>query len=132
MAIMPNNGGTMGLIEAMRKVIPEPAATTAPAPAPVTEPAPAPTKRLVRPKQSDLEQEIARLKAENEALKNAKLKAVKNTLKVSQKGAISLYGMGKFPITLYANQWDKLIEFVKTGAIEEFAVKNASSLKVKE
>ena len=48
----------------------------------------------------DLKAELERLKQENEKLK--KKSAPKElTLKVSQKGAVSLYGMGRFPVTLY-------------------------------
>ncbi|MBI2385185.1 MAG: hypothetical protein HYV14_04140 [Elusimicrobia bacterium] len=47
----------------------------------------------------DLQAELARLRAENETLKKAGARGV--SLKVSQKGAVSLYGMGRFPVTLY-------------------------------
>lgn len=59
-----------------------------------------------------VEQAIAQLKAENEALK-AKLNAQrerKTTLKVSEKGAVSVYGLGRFPVTLYARQWQRLAD----------------------
>lgn len=36
-------------------------------------------------------------------------KAARITLKVSAKGAVSVYGLGRFPVTLYAQQWDKLL-----------------------
>ena len=56
-----------------------------------------------------LEQQVARLLAENEALKAATKTTVRNGLKISEKGAVSLYGMGRFPISLYAEQWEKVL-----------------------
>ena len=50
--------------------------------------------------------EIARLKASNEALRQSKARAV--SWKVSEKGAVSVYGLGRFPVTLYHSQWVKL------------------------
>jgi hypothetical protein len=55
--------------------------------------------------------ELAKLKAENEALK-AKAQA-RLTLKVSVKGAVSLYGLGQFPVTLYPTQWLKVLDMGK-------------------
>jgi hypothetical protein len=52
-------------------------------------------------------------------------------LKVSTKGAVSLYGVGRFPVTLYKSQWDKVIELVQAGTIQQFMVDNAGSLAVK-
>jgi len=49
----------------------------------------------------------AELQAEIEKLKAAK--ATMLTMKVSQKGAVSVYGMGRFPVTLYKSQWEKLL-----------------------
>ena len=57
----------------------------------------------------DLKAEIARLKAENEALKNREPGRGTLTMKVSEKGALSVYGMGRFPVTLYKEQWIKLL-----------------------
>jgi hypothetical protein len=54
------------------------------------------------------EEKLARLEAENAALKAKQ--NVPLTLKVSEKGAVSLYGMGRFPVTLYAEQWNKVLE----------------------
>lgn len=56
--------------------------------------------------QEQLLAEIARLKASNEALRQAKARAV--SWKVSEKGAVSVYGLGRFPVTLYYSQWVKL------------------------
>lgn len=53
----------------------------------------------------------------------------KLTLKVSEKGAVSLYGMGRFPVTLYGSQWEKLLD--NAVIIREFLKDNASLLSVK-
>ena len=52
----------------------------------------------------DLKAEIERLKAENENLKDKKSTAGSLSMKVSEKGALSIYGMGRFPVTLYKEQ----------------------------
>lgn len=53
------------------------------------------------------------------------------SLKVTVKGAVAVYGLGRFPVTLYRGQWERLLDFVKTGAVEEFIKDNAASLSVK-
>lgn len=53
----------------------------------------------------------------------------KLTLKVSEKGAVSLYGMGRFPVTLYGEQWTKLLDHADT--IRAFLTTNASLLSTK-
>lgn len=60
--------------------------------------------------------------------------AAKNTLtlKVSDKGALSLYGLGRFPVTLYRGQWERLIPLVKSGAVDKFIADNAAKLAVKD
>jgi hypothetical protein len=58
--------------------------------------------------EQDLKAELERLKAENEALKKSK-KPGTLSMKVSEKGALSVYGMGRFPVTLYKEQWLKLL-----------------------
>jgi hypothetical protein len=72
---------------------------------------------------------LERLKAENEALKASLSKTARFTLRVSVKGAVSVYGMGRFPITLYANQWETLISHVKE--IQDFIETNKPKLSVK-
>ena len=74
------------------------------------------------------EQELARLRAENEALKQTKT-ANKLGFKVSDKGAVSVYGLGKWPVTLYGEQWDRLIESVP--ALKAFIAANRSKLSTK-
>ncbi len=78
----------------------------------------------------DLKAEIERLKAENEALKSKKSAAGTLSMKVSEKGALSIYGMGRFPITLYKEQWTKLLTI--TEDIKQFIKDNDSKLKSKE
>ena len=76
----------------------------------------------------DLQAQIDRLKAENEALKQKRSSAV--SLKVSEKGAVSVYGLGRFPVTLYQEQWKKLLAL--SDEIQAFIEENRSKLKVKE
>jgi hypothetical protein len=59
------------------------------------------------PTEEDLQAEIERLRAENEALK--KPTRGQTSLKVSEKGGLSVYGLGRFPVTLYREQWEKLL-----------------------
>lgn len=72
--------------------------------------------------------ELNRLQAENDRLKAASQRPV--TLKVSEKGALSIYGMGRFPVTLYAQQWEKLLDM--QGKIREFIAANNGKLTRKE
>jgi hypothetical protein len=74
--------------------------------------------------QADLE----RLRAENEVLKNRAIK--RTTLKVSEKGGVSVYGLGRFPVTLYKEQWEKLLEMAKD--IHAFIAEHETELKTKE
>lgn len=76
----------------------------------------------------DLKAELERLKAENEQLKSQRGRAV--SLKVSEKGGVSVYGLGRFPITLYKEQWAKLLDM--TDEIRAFIKENDSKLKTKE
>lgn len=63
----------------------------------------------------------------------AKLDAkAKLTLKVAKSGGVSLYGMGRYPVTLYAGQWQKLIGLVKSGEVERFIAAHAGELAVKD
>ena len=78
--------------------------------------------------EEDLKAEIERLKAENANLKETK-KNRDLTFKVSQKGAVSVYGMGRFPVTLYKEQWERLLE--KSEDIKEFIKENEGSLTTK-
>ena len=78
--------------------------------------------------EEDLKAELAKLRAENESLKKSSARGI--SLKVSQKGAVSLYGMGRFPVTLYKEQWLKILEMA--DVIRNFISENDSQLKAKE
>lgn len=78
--------------------------------------------------EEDIQAELARLRAENEALKQKRSNSV--SIKVSEKGAVSVYGLGRFPVTLYQEQWQKLLAMA--DQIREFIEENRSKLKVKE
>ena len=75
----------------------------------------------------DVKAELERLRAENERLKQQKTRAT--SLKVSEKGGVSVYGMGRFPVTLYKEQWLKLLDMA--GEIRAFIAENAAKLKTK-
>lgn len=70
---------------------------------------------------------IAQLEAANAAMKAASQR--KLTLKVSDKGAVSLYGLGRFPVTLYKGQWERLIGEIEH--VKAFITINAGLLAVK-
>lgn len=78
--------------------------------------------------EQDLQAELERLRAENTALKTRSAKGV--TLKVSEKGGVSVYGLGRFPVTLYKEQWLKLLNM--TDDIRTFISVHESELKAKE
>ena len=75
----------------------------------------------------DLKAELERLKAENERLKQRGSRAT--TMKVSEKGGVSVYGLGRFPVTLYKEQWAKLLDMADD--IRAFIKENESKLKTK-
>lgn len=75
-----------------------------------------------------MQAELARLKAENEALKRRTEKSM--SLKVSEKGGVSVYGLGRFPVTLYKEQWIKLLDMADD--IRAFLKENEARLKTKD
>ena len=77
----------------------------------------------------DVQAELERLRAENEALKKGKEPGA-ISMKVSEKGAVSVYGLGRFPVTLYQEQWTRLL--AKADDIKHFIEENRGRLKVKE
>ena len=76
----------------------------------------------------DLKTELERLRKENEALKKGASSNVR--MKVSEKGAVSIYGMGRFPVTLYKEQWLKLLDM--SAEIRAFIAANETQLKKKD
>ena len=77
--------------------------------------------------EQQMKAELERLKAENETLKTRASRAI--SLKVSEKGGVSLYGLGRFPVTLYKEQWAKLLDMA--DEIRTFLKDNDSKLKTK-
>ncbi len=75
----------------------------------------------------DLKAEIDRLKAENERLRTQHDRVLR--MKVSQKGALSVYGLGRFPVTLYKEQWTRLL--AAAAEIRTFLEDNDARLKSK-
>jgi hypothetical protein len=76
----------------------------------------------------DLKAELERLRNENAALKKGASPGVR--MKVSEKGALSIYGMGRFPVTLYKEQWLKLLDM--STDIRAFIAANQAHLKSKD
>ena len=75
----------------------------------------------------DIKGELERLRAENEALKRSSSKGL--SLRVSEKGAVSVYGLGRFPVTLYKEQWLRLLDMSED--IRLFVRQNEAQLKSK-
>jgi hypothetical protein len=75
-----------------------------------------------------LHAEVERLKAENAALKARATRGV--SIKVSEKGGVSVYGLGRFPVTLYKEQWAKLLDVADD--IRAFIKEHDAQLKTKE
>ncbi|MBM4260917.1 MAG: hypothetical protein FJ145_05670 [Deltaproteobacteria bacterium] len=78
------------------------------------------------------EQKLTRLEAENKALRDQveRKKPGQLSLKIGEKGGLSLYGLGRFPVTLYKEQWHRLLDY--TDEIRQFLKDNDSKLKAKE
>ena len=76
----------------------------------------------------DLKAELDRLRNENAALKKGASSSIR--MKVSEKGAVSIYGMGRFPVTLYKEQWLKLLSM--SDEIRAFIAANEAHLKSKD
>jgi len=75
-----------------------------------------------------LRAELERLRAENEALRARPARGV--SLKVSEKGGVSVYGLGRFPVTLYKEQWLRLLDMA--DEIRAFIREHEMVLKAKE
>jgi hypothetical protein len=78
--------------------------------------------------EDELRAELEKLKAENAALKSRPARSV--SMKVSEKGGLSVYGLGRFPVTLYQEQWLKLLDLAEE--IRAFIKENGATLKKKE
>jgi len=76
----------------------------------------------------DLKAELERLRSENAALKKGGSSNIR--MKVSEKGAVSICGMGRFPVTLYKEQWLKLLDM--SDEIRAFITANEAQLKAKD
>ena len=74
----------------------------------------------------NLQAELERLRAEHAALKS---RATSEIIRVSDKGGVSVYGLGRFPVTLYKEQWLKLLSMA--DEIRKFIAENEAKLKVK-
>ena len=77
--------------------------------------------------EEELKTELDRLRSENAALKKGSSTDIR--MKVSEKGAVSIYGMGRFPVTLYKEQWLKLLDM--SDDIRAFIAANQAQLKAK-
>lgn len=80
------------------------------------------------PNEDELRAELERLKAENEALRARRSGAT--SMKVSEKGGLSVYGLGRFPVTLYQEQWLKLLDMA--DQIRAFIRDHQSELKKRD
>ena len=76
----------------------------------------------------DMKAELERLRRENETLKQRSSRAV--SMKLSEKGGLSVYGLGRFPITLYQEQWTKLLDM--SDDIRQFITEHQGQLKKKD
>jgi hypothetical protein len=75
----------------------------------------------------DLKRELERLRAENEALKAKERRGTR--LQVSEKGGVSLYGLRRFPVTFYADEWERILGL--SDEIRAFIRENDAALKRK-
>jgi hypothetical protein len=81
--------------------------------------------------EESIEEKLARLEAENQALKKqVDRKPGELRLKVSEKGGLSIYGLGRFPVTLYKEQWNRLLDHA--DEIRDFLKTNDQQLKAKQ
>jgi hypothetical protein len=76
----------------------------------------------------EMKAELERLRAENNRLKQRGSRGV--SMKVSEKGGLSIYGLGRFPVTLYKEQWEKLLDMADD--IRSFIAENNAKLKHKD
>jgi len=79
--------------------------------------------------EESVREELERLKAENEQLKAKSSRSGQLWLKVSEKGALSLYGLGRFPVTLYMEQWERVLNY--GDDIRKFIEEHRNEFKTK-
>ena len=77
----------------------------------------------------EVREELERLRAENEALRKSQEAPHGLSFRVSEKGAVSVYGLGRFPVTLYQEQWDRLLAGIDD--LRRFIESNRHRLKKK-
>lgn len=75
--------------------------------------------------EESVQEELARLRAENAALRTAKQRNI--SFKVSEKGGLSVYGLGRFPVTLYVEQWNALLD--SADALRAYMREHVGELK---
>jgi len=80
---------------------------------------------MSEPTYEELKAELEKVKAQKDKVRTGEL-----SFKVSEKGAVSVYGLGRFPVTLYQEQWIRLLGVAED--LKKFIVENSSKLKVKE
>ena len=80
---------------------------------------------MSEPTLEELKAELEKVKAQKDKVRTGEL-----SFKVSEKGAVSVYGLGRFPVTLYQEQWIRLLGVAED--LKKFIVENSSKLKVKE
>ncbi|MBI3557383.1 MAG: hypothetical protein HY074_14050 [Deltaproteobacteria bacterium] len=78
--------------------------------------------------EAEMKAELERLRSENDALKKTSAKGL--SMKISEKGGLSIYGLGRFPVTLYKEQWTKLLDMADD--IRAFLKANDDKLKTKQ
>jgi len=119
----PHEGLATGTGAGVRK-----AANAGVAAAPVGRYVDPPDRREKLMSDEDLKAELERLRKENAALKKGASSSIR--MKVSEKGALSIYGMGRFPVTLYKEQWLKLLDMADD--IRAFIAAHEGELKAKD
>jgi hypothetical protein len=80
---------------------------------------------MSEPTYEELKAELEKVKAQKDKVRTGEL-----SFKVSEKGAVSVYGLGRFPVTLYQEQWARLLGVAED--LKKFIAENSSKLKVKE
>ena len=83
---------------------------------------------LSKPSYDEIMAKLIASQAEIDRLKASKVRTC--SLKVTEKGGLSVYGLGRFPVTLYRQQWERLLDQAVT--IREFINTHQGELSVKE